>query len=41
MTKKNGAWFLKDSEPYTGKFIDYYLNGKKEGEGYLFNGKLK
>lgn len=41
MTKKNGAWFLKDSESYTGKFIDYYLNGKKEGEGYLFNGKLK
>lgn len=41
MTKKNGAWFIKDSEPYTGKFIDYYLNGKKEGEGYLFNGKLK
>ncbi|HLO73204.1 MAG TPA: hypothetical protein VK164_04645 [Flavobacterium sp.] len=41
MTKKNGAWFLKDSEAYTGKFIDYYLNGKKEGEGYLFNGKLK
>lgn len=41
MTKKNGAWFLEDAEPYTGKFIDYYLNGKKEGEGYLFNGKLK
>ena len=41
MTKKNGAWFLKDSETYTGKFIDYYLNGKKEGEGYLFNGKLR
>lgn len=41
MTKKNGSWYLNDSEPYTGKFIDYYLNGKKEGEGYLFNGKLK
>lgn len=41
MNKKNGAWFLKDSESYTGKFIDYYLNGKKEGEGFLFNGKLK
>jgi len=41
MTKKNGAWFLQESEPYTGKFIDYYLNGKKEGEGYLFNGKLR
>jgi antitoxin component YwqK of YwqJK toxin-antitoxin module len=41
MTKKNGTWFLKDTEPFTGKFIDYYLDGKKEGEGYLFNGKLK
>ena len=41
MNKKNGSWYLIDTEPYTGKFIDYYLNGKKEGEGYLFNGKLR
>lgn len=41
MTNKNGVWFLKDSESYTGKFIDYYINGNKEAEGYLFNGKLK
>lgn len=41
MNKKNGSWYLRDTEPYTGKFIDYYLNGKKEGEGYLFNGRLK
>lgn len=42
MTKKNGAWYLKgDSEPYSGPFIDYYLTGKKQGEGILFNGKLK
>ncbi len=41
MNKKNGSWYLRDTEPYTGKFIDYYLNGKKEGEGYLFNGQLK
>lgn len=41
MNKKNGSWYLRDTEPYTGKFIDYYLNGKKEGEGYLFNGKLR
>jgi antitoxin component YwqK of YwqJK toxin-antitoxin module len=41
MTNKNGTWFLKDSESYTGKFIDYYINGNKEGEGYLFMGKLK
>ena len=41
MIKTRGIWSLRNSEPYTGKFIDYYLNGKKEGEGYLFNGKLK
>ena len=42
MTKKNGTWYLKDtSKPYSGKFIDYYLTGKKQGEGILFNGKLK
>lgn len=42
MTKKNGTWYLKDSStPYSGRFIDYYLIGKKQGEGTLFNGKLK
>ncbi|AFU67744.1 hypothetical protein P700755_000740 [Psychroflexus torquis ATCC 700755] len=42
MTKKNGAWYLKNStSTYSGKFIDYYLIGKKQGEGILFNGKLK
>ncbi|WP_299246220.1 tetratricopeptide repeat protein [uncultured Aquimarina sp.] len=42
MTKKNGAWYLKkNSQPYSGPFIDYYLNGNKQGEGILFNGKLK
>ncbi|RBA27817.1 toxin-antitoxin system YwqK family antitoxin [Flavobacterium tibetense] len=41
MEKRNGVWYYKNNQPYTGKFIDYYLNGKKEGEGYLFNGKLK
>jgi len=42
MTKKNGTWYLKDSsKPYSGRFIDYYLTGKKQGEGTLFNGKLK
>jgi len=42
MTKKNGTWYLKNSsKPYSGKFIDYYLNGKKQGQGTLFNGKLK
>ncbi|QJP35446.1 tetratricopeptide repeat protein [Nonlabens sp. Ci31] len=42
MTKNNATWYLKDSStPYSGKFIDYYLIGKKQGEGMLFNGKLK
>ncbi|WP_196887380.1 toxin-antitoxin system YwqK family antitoxin [Aureivirga sp. CE67] len=42
MTRKNGVWHLKDADqPYTGPFIDYYINGKKEGEGYLSNGTLK
>ena len=42
MTKKNGAWYLKNSSTtYSGNFIDYYLTGKKQGEGTLFNGKLK
>jgi antitoxin component YwqK of YwqJK toxin-antitoxin module len=41
MTKKNGAWYLKNSSTtYSGKFIDYYLIGKKQGEGILLNGKL-
>ena len=38
----NGVWYLINSTtPYTGKFIDYYLNGKIQGEGTLFNGQLK
>jgi antitoxin component YwqK of YwqJK toxin-antitoxin module len=42
MNKKNGAWYLKNSPTtYSGKFIDYYLTGKKQGEGILFNGRLK
>ena len=42
MTRKNGAWCLKESTtPYSGTFIDYFLNGKKQGEGILHNGKLK
>lgn len=42
MQKKNGTWYLKNSsKSYSGKFIDYYLTGKKQGEGDLFNGKLE
>ncbi|QMU63339.1 MAG: tetratricopeptide repeat protein [Flavobacteriaceae bacterium] len=41
MVKKNGTWYLKgDKNPYSGLFIDYYLNGKKQEEGTLSNGRL-
>ncbi len=39
MTRKNGIWHLNGVDtPYSGKFIDYYVTGKKEGEGTLKNG---
>ena len=42
MIKKSGTWYLKNSpNPYSGPFIDYYLNGKIQGQGILNNGKLK
>ena len=42
MERKNGKWCLKDSPtPYTGPFIDYYYNGKKQGEGILKDGLLE
>ena len=42
MENKNGTWYLrKSTAPYSGRFIDYYMNGKKQGQGFLFNGKLK
>lgn len=41
MTRKNGAWYLKNSSTsYSGKFIDYYLTGKRQGEGILRDGTL-
>lgn len=41
MVKKDGLWYLKDSDkPFTGSFIDYFLNGKKQGEGYLQDGRI-
>lgn len=37
--KDNGRWYLKNtSKPYTGPFIDYFLDGKKQGEGRLKDG---
>jgi antitoxin component YwqK of YwqJK toxin-antitoxin module len=39
MERKDGIWYLKDAKtPYTGKFINYYLNGKIAGEGFLKDG---
>lgn len=40
MERKEGAWFYRGSL-YTGKFIDYYYSGKKQGEGILKNGRLE
>ena len=42
MIKKSGTWYLKNAQkPYSGPFIDYYLNGKIQGQGILNNGKLQ
>lgn len=34
----NGAWNLHGNV-YSGRFIDYYYSGNKQGEGVLLNGK--
>jgi antitoxin component YwqK of YwqJK toxin-antitoxin module len=39
MVMKNGAWYLHDVI-YSGKYIDYYNNGKIQNEGVLLHGKL-
>jgi antitoxin component YwqK of YwqJK toxin-antitoxin module len=39
MHKESGRWYLKNAkEPYSGPIIDYFVNGKKQGEGKLKNG---
>jgi antitoxin component YwqK of YwqJK toxin-antitoxin module len=39
MERKDGVWYLKGSTThYNGKFIDYFMNGKLEGEGTLKDG---
>ncbi|HTF31057.1 MAG TPA: tetratricopeptide repeat protein [Flavitalea sp.] len=40
MERKSGAWYFQGSI-YTGKFIDYYYSGRKQGEGNLQAGKLE
>lgn len=39
MEEKNGVWLFHGS-PYTGRFIDYYYSGRKEGEGIFVDGKV-
>jgi len=42
MERKGGRWYLKDSQtPYSGRFIDYFINGKKQGEGILKDGLVE
>lgn len=40
MEKKSGVWYLR-SNIYSGKFIDYYYSGRKQGEGTFLNGKAE
>ena len=40
MERKNDIWLFHGT-PYSGKFIDYYYSGRKQGEGILQNGKLE
>lgn len=40
MSTRAHLWYLQEGIPYSGPFIDYYLNGKKEEEGYFKKGKV-
>jgi antitoxin component YwqK of YwqJK toxin-antitoxin module len=41
MVRKDGKWFNKNmASPYSGLFIDYFMNGKKQGEGTLKDGTV-
>jgi antitoxin component YwqK of YwqJK toxin-antitoxin module len=40
MEKRNGVWYFRSSI-YAGDFIDYYLSGKKEGEGTFKSGRVE
>ncbi len=39
MERKNGV-FLFHGMPYSGRFIDYYYSGRKQGDGVFLNGKV-
>jgi hypothetical protein len=41
MERRDGKWYLRNSaSPYNGRFIDYYYNGRIQGEGVLKEGVL-
>jgi len=41
MEKNKGLWQMKGAEePYSGKFIDYYLDGRIKGDGTFEEGRL-
>lgn len=39
MVRKDGVWHFRNF-PYSGPFIDYYFDGRKEGEGQFIAGKV-
>lgn len=42
MERREGKWYLiGSSTPYTGSFTDYYLNGKKQGDGFFNEGLVE
>jgi antitoxin component YwqK of YwqJK toxin-antitoxin module len=42
MERNDGRWYLLNSStPYSGPFIDYYLNGRKQGEGNFKEGVVE
>lgn len=40
MERKDDVWYFQGN-PYSGKFIDYYYSGRKQGEGTFQNGKVE
>jgi tetratricopeptide (TPR) repeat protein len=40
MERKNGFWYFRNNV-YSGKFIDYYYSGRKQGEGTFLHGKVE
>lgn len=40
MEQRAGVWMM-NGKPYSGRFIDYYYSGRKQGEGYLQDGVVQ